>query len=162
MSRDRSVRREWPAFDPEHDPIPDPILGVALREIDRERYGEYPGEADIGRIERTIATAAGARLAERRQLLVSLPWWQYTARWARQLIPVGLAASVALIVGLKVLVPVDSAPPTTGMRMTLESVLATTLDQVELAELEANTDLWSLDDGDALLRAAIPIEVEGR
>lgn len=133
-----------PALDLAVDPPRDPALAASLREV---AAGGMP-QPDWERLSDSIRAAAAPRLALREH---PAPWWQYAAGWARHGIPVGLAASVALVLGLRALAPgaheSGHAPP----RAAFEEVLATAFD-------ESPDELAFPADGDELLRAALVIE----
>lgn len=77
--------------DPARDPVRDPRLASALRDLGRE---PPVNAVDWGRLERTVAARARQRFA------VCGPdaaWWQPVAAWARLAIPLSLAAGVALL-----------------------------------------------------------------
>jgi len=70
------------AFEP--DPPRDKALGALLR----EQMGSVPvDEVDWG----ALAQGISARIAAH----VASPWWTYTSRWERRLIPIALAAGLA-------------------------------------------------------------------
>ncbi len=130
-------------FDPASDPPRDPALATALRgAVD----GAVAGP-EWERLHHAIQTAAAFHLARRR---VDATWWQHAAGWAGRAIPVGLAASIALVFGLRVLGPHAPLPEPAPPAATLESMLLTLLDDALETTLPA--------DGDELLRVAFPFE----
>jgi hypothetical protein len=133
-----------PEFDPSVDPIRDPALAAALRELDN---GEAP-HPDWDRLRQSIRAAAAPRLARRQS---TAHWWQHAASWASHAIPIGLAASIALAIGLGTLAPGGAAPEPAGTpEMAFESMLAIVFDEAQELSIPV--------DGDELLRAAIQIE----
>lgn len=131
-----------PATDLSADPPRDPALGAALRVL---TGGAVP-RPDWTRLSASIRAAAAPQLALRRD---PAPWWQHTAGWATQAIPVGLAAGVALTIGLRILGPGTRVPDHfTTAPTTLEEVLAAAFD-------EPQGELAFPGDGDELLRAAL-------
>lgn len=134
-----------PDHDPAADPPRDPVLAAALRELEG---GEAP-DPDWERMSHSILAAAAPQLARRQQ---GLHWWQYAAGWAAHAIPVGLAASVALAIGLWTLAPREFvSDPIPTATTALEGILATFYD-------EGAGDFTIPDDGDELLLTAIMIE----
>lgn len=143
-------KRSEPDFDPDigfdreldTDPPRDPALAAALR----ESTGGAAPQPEWARLSASIRAAAAPRLALRRE---PAPWWQHTAGWARQAIPVGLAAGVALAVGLGMLGPGGRAADQFATTpVALEEVLAAILD-------EPQDELAFPADGDELLFAAL-------
>ena len=88
MDDDRDRTRSG---DPERDP--------QIREALASRYGAgpQPSEEEWEAFRQRLITAARARLTRRG---VRQRWWDHAARWARPAIPLGLAASLTLAVGL--------------------------------------------------------------
>ncbi|HVZ76516.1 MAG TPA: hypothetical protein VG818_00875 [Gemmatimonadaceae bacterium] len=87
---------------------PDPVLGEALRRLDRAPT-LTPAELD-GLVARVLADA-GPELAHRRRGTIS--WWEYTVAWARVLFAVGMATSLvaaACLLWASVVRPADLAP----------------------------------------------------
>jgi hypothetical protein len=131
-------------FHPDADPLRDPALASALREL---AGGEAPCP-EWDRMRRSILAAAAPRLARRR---ATAHWWQHASGWASHAIPIGLAASVVLAFGLHTLAPRGLEPePTATAEMAFESMLASVFDEAREPTVPA--------DGDELLRAALPIE----
>jgi hypothetical protein len=143
-------KRDEQGFDPdigfdtnlETDPPRDPALGAALRALTRGAATQ----PDWARLSASIRASAAPRLALRRE---PAPWWQYTAGWARQAIPVGLAAGIALAVGLRILGPAARVPDQPGTApAALDEVLAAIFD-------EPQGELAFPADRDELLLAAL-------
>jgi hypothetical protein len=144
--------RPEPDFDPdigfdtdlEADPPRDPALAAAFREL----ASGAEARPNLERLGDSIRAAAAPRLALRQH---PAPWWQYAAGWARGAIPAGLAASVALVLGLRTLAPGARAPDQAPPPAAFEEVLAAIFD-------EPQGELSFPADGDELLRAALLIE----
>lgn len=145
MDFDAEMERRLDAeFDPTADPPRDSALGAALRSL---APGSTP-EPDWGRLHTSIRGSAAPHLA-RRQLTAH--WWQHAAGWAGRAIPVGLAASIALSIGLRALSPGGLAPdPATASATAFETMLISLFDETSEPTIPA--------DGDELLRAAIAFE----
>jgi hypothetical protein len=139
-------RRDDPLFEEDFtaDPPRDPALGAALRDL-----GSVSApEPDWERLHASIRATAAPHLA-RRQLTAH--WWQHAAGWAARAIPVGLAASIALVIGLRALGPGGLAPDReTAPASALETMLAILFDDAQEPTIPA--------DGEELLRAAIAFE----
>jgi hypothetical protein len=71
------------------DPERDPRLGEALRRLDDDAWARD----DDDELSRRILLAARGRLARLHN--PPEPWWEWTAAWARVVIPLGAAASIA-------------------------------------------------------------------
>lgn len=124
------------------DPPRDPALGAALRALTRGAATQ----PDWARLSASIRATAAPRLALRRE---PAPWWQHAAGWARQAIPVGLAAGVALTVGLRILGPGARVPDQFAKApAALDEVLAAIFD-------EPQGELAFPADRDELLLAAL-------
>lgn len=132
------------AFDPNIDPAPDPALGALLRELTDHQAPPPNWE----RLRRAINDAAAGQLLRRRG---GITWWHHAASWAGRAIPIGLAASIALIFGLRAGTPGEPAPTSAEpARLTVDMILATVIDDAFETILPASRD--------ELLRAAILIE----
>jgi hypothetical protein len=133
-----------PRFDPTADLLRDPALGAALRGLE----AVSAPEPDWERMHASIRATAAQHLA-RRQLTAH--WWQHAAGWAARAIPVGLAASIALFIGLRALGPGGPTPDrATAPASALETMLAVLFDEAQESSIPA--------DGEELLRAAIAFE----
>lgn len=132
------------AFDPNVDPAPDPALATLLRHA-----ADHPSPApDWERLRRAITAAAARHLLRRRG---AGTWWYHAAAWAGRAIPIGLAASIALIFGMRAVTPDQPASASAASaRLTVETVLAAVIDDALETILPASRD--------DLLRAAILIE----
>jgi len=131
-------------FDPNADPAPDPVLATLLREVN---YQATP-TPDWERLRRAIADAATIPLMRRRW---GTTWWYHAAAWAGRAIPIGLAASIALVFGLRAVTLKEPAPAAVAQpRLTVETVLAGVIEDALETIVPASRD--------DLLRAAILIE----
>lgn len=71
----------------------DPVLRAALR----AHFGMPPDEVDWPAFHQRLMAGARARLAQRP---APPPWWLYVSQWAGPAIPVGVAASLLIAMGL--------------------------------------------------------------
>ena len=127
------------------DPPRDPELAAWLRAAEDERRVQV----DAARLCATIRARAELPLALlRRQPL----WWEYTARWARPVLPLALAASLVLawLVGSTPLPAPTQLPQGVASLPFLEEVLGSPVPQAEY-------DLLLAGEGEteALLRFAM-------
>jgi hypothetical protein len=121
-----------------HDPVPDPELAIALRDLEQAPYDEV----DWGALHRSITERAELPLARRRL--------RPRRRWgSRVLVPAAAAAGLILAIGIQVVGPAPGSgedlagvPAANGLRTMVEEVLGSAISDAELDVLlgDVSTD----------------------
>lgn len=118
-----------------HDPRGDPRIAEALRRA------EVPlSDRAMQPLVRRIVAAAGPLLDTRRP--TPSVWWEYAARWARTLIPLGVTVALAAGVGMVWVSVSDPMLPPSPESGALVGVVTNQVSSPELVDFAMSTSRW--------------------